>query len=259
MAQDEEGQQSDSASNAQNEGSEAKTSADSHESASTPPATSGANTKKTEPSNSGVIADTLGLWLRMVDGPVEPEFKDGKVTEDNGLLLKLLAFVVVASSTLTGVAAITIKGWTPAALSETLLQSKALLIPFVIVAFTALIYKIVLAPLCKMDIDFPSSVRIFALLGLPYMIFWAALPIIFPASIPVMGRLFYLAQILLIGRILYNIARGINYTTTCKMWKICLSMILPVVIFLCFVVVNLMDRPLDTQPNPPNSAEKQPK
>ena len=61
MTQDEDCQQSISASKAQAEGSEAKNSADSHESASTLPAAPAAKTKMTEPSNNAIIAEVVVL------------------------------------------------------------------------------------------------------------------------------------------------------------------------------------------------------
>lgn len=229
MSQDDELQQPASTSDEQTDDHAAATGVNSNSHAGTSNTAPPTNSKRGISVISNFIAEAFSLWLRMVGGPAEPEFKDGKVTQDNNTLFRLLIFVVVAASTLTGASAISIKGLKPEALSEMVLQSRPLLLPLVITAFVALIYSWILGPLCQIRIDFNSTVRVFALLGLPFMVFWAMFIIWDPHRFPLIPRLWLISLVLLCVFPLVNIGRGIYLITNCSRWKIGISMILPLI------------------------------
>src|SRR5882724_8371533 len=98
MPPDDENQHSRPSADVQSESHTSDAGATTQEAAHAPSQSSSGGSQNANSPNSGIIADSFGIWLRMFGKPIEPEFKDDKVTPDNPTLLKLLIFAVVVSS-----------------------------------------------------------------------------------------------------------------------------------------------------------------
>jgi hypothetical protein len=182
--------------------------------------------------NQGTIR-VFSDWLNLLDGPLRKVFSEIVKKEDWTRLFKLITLVLLLSGAILG-AKLTIEILQKNPVTS-VLESHLALTFLIIGAMLAAAYNGI-ARLFGITLNLPKSFFIILSLGLPWVPIFTCIDAI-PSLPPfkLQSIIFILSHLVLI-KPLVNFVRGVRIVTKCALWRVLISILLPLSFFTFLVL-----------------------
>jgi hypothetical protein len=189
---------------------------------------------------------SLSEWLTLLGGPVDPPFCEAAdFTKEWGRLTRLTVIVVVLVGAVWGI---------EYAISDLKPNNRLILEMLLGGAIAAILYRSLFAPIFRIKVSLYDAFFIILLLGLPWLPIIAAVRAFAMrySGNPLAALLVVVALFVISFSLLLNVSRGFARVSRCPLWRVLLSVLLPLAL-LVYVILRLHVTPMPApapQPSP---------